>query len=77
MAPGGSFSAELKVFEQHRRQWSRSHPGEFVVIQGTVVVEGFFATYAEALKAGLQKFGVRRSFLVKQVWMTEPVYFVS
>jgi hypothetical protein len=77
MAPPGPFSAELKVFEQHREEWSRSHPGEYVVIQGDVIEEGFFGTYAEALKAGLQKFGVRRGFLVKQVWMTEPVYFVS
>ncbi|HEY6252751.1 MAG TPA: hypothetical protein VI685_22570 [Candidatus Angelobacter sp.] len=71
------FAEELKVFEQHREEWSRAHPGEYVVIQDDVIVDGFFGTYAEALKAGLQKFGVRRSFLVKQVWMTEPVYFVS
>ena len=72
-----SFSKELTVFEQHRVQWWHSNPGEYVVIQDDVVVEEFFATYAEAFKAGLQRFGVRRSFLVKQVWMTEPVYCVS
>jgi hypothetical protein len=77
MAPAGRFSAELKVFEQHREQWLRSHPGKYVAIQDDVIAEGFFGTYAEALKAGLQKFGVRRSFLVKQVWITEPVYLVS
>jgi hypothetical protein len=77
MATTGPFSAELTVFEQHRREWSRSHPGEFVAIQDDVVVEGFFGTYAEAFKAGLRRFGVRRGFLVKQVWITEPVYFVS
>lgn len=77
MATTGLFSAELTVFEQHRREWSRSHPGEYVAIQGDVVVEGFFGTYAEAFKAGLRKFGVRRGFLVKQVWITEPVYSVS
>jgi hypothetical protein len=77
MASTGPFSAELKVFEQHREEWSHSHPGKYVVIQDDVIVEGFFGTYAEALKAGLQKFGVRRGFLVKQVWTTEPVYFVS
>lgn len=68
---------ELQVFEQHRKEWSQSHPGEYVAIQDDVIVEGFFSTYPEAFKAGLRKFGVRRSFLVKQVWMTEPVYFVS
>ena len=77
MAPTEPFSAELKLFEDHRKEWSQSHPGAFVAIQDDVIVEGFFVTYAEAFKAGLAKFGVRRTFLVKQVWMTEPVYFVS
>lgn len=71
------FSVELKVFEQHRQEWSRSHPGEYVAIQDETIVDGFFTTYAEAFKAGLRKFGVRREFLVKQVWITEPVYVVS
>jgi hypothetical protein len=77
MAATGEFSKELKVFEQHREEWSRSHPGEYVVIQDDVIANGFFSTYAEAFKAGVKKFGVRRNFLVKQVWMTEPVYLVS
>ncbi|MGZ4842736.1 MAG: hypothetical protein ACXV5J_13375 [Candidatus Angelobacter sp.] len=77
MATTGPFSRELTVFEQHRKDWSRSHPGEYVVIQDDVIADGFFSSYAEAFKAGLHKFGVRRGFLVKQVWMTEPVYFVS
>jgi hypothetical protein len=76
MATSSQFSAELGVFEMHRRDWALSHPGEFVVIQDGVIAEGFFGTYAEALKAGLQKFGVNRHFLVKQVWITEPVYLV-
>ena len=77
MATTGPFSTELSVFELHRKEWSHLHPGAYVVIQDDVVVEEFFGTYAEAFKAGLQRFGVRRSFLVKQVWITEPVYFVS
>lgn len=77
MAPSGQFSAELAVFEQHRREWSRSHPGEFVVIQGDEIADGFFDTYADALRAGLRKFGARNEFLVKQVWVTEPVYCIS
>ena len=77
MATTGPFSAELTVFEKHRTEWSRSLPGEYVAIQDDVVAQGFFGTYAEAFKAGLQRFGVRRGFLVKQVWITEPVYFVS
>ncbi len=70
------FSAELKVFEKHRHEWLQSHTGAYVVIQDDAIA-GFFDSYADALKAGLQKFGVSRSFLVKQVWSTEPVYLVS
>ena len=77
MSTAELFSAELKVFEQHRGEWSRSHPGDYVVIQDGDIVNGFFGTYADAFRAGLEKFGVSRPFLVKQVWMTEPVYFVS
>jgi hypothetical protein len=71
------FSDELKVFQENRDEWVRSSPGKFVVIQDSTVAEGFFDSYSDALKAGLQRFGVGRSFLVKQVWTTEPEYFVS
>lgn len=77
MADTKLFSKELTVFEKHRKHWSYSHPGEYVVIQDDVILEGFFSTYGDALKAGLKKFGAHRNFLVKQVWMTEPVYFIS
>jgi hypothetical protein len=73
---GDKFSLELAVFERYRREWYRFHPGEFVVIQGEEIADGFFKTYAEALKAGLQRFGAEREFLVKQIWVTEPVYLV-
>ncbi len=76
MAEPNPFSEELKIFEAHRREWSQSHPGEFVAIQDSNV-EGFFTSYSEALKAGLRRFGVKREFLVKQVWLQEPVYCVS
>jgi hypothetical protein len=77
MALTAEFETELKVFEQYRKEWSGTHPGEYVVIQDGVVFEGFFQEYADAFKAGLRRFGVRRPFLVKQVWITEPVYFVA
>jgi len=72
-----SFATELELFERHRREWSKSHPGEYVVIQDHTIVDGFFSDYATAFKAGLQRFGVARSFLVKQIWITEPVYVIS
>lgn len=76
MAATGPFEAELAIFEQHRQEWSRAHPGKFVVIQGKAI-GGFFGSYAEALKAGLEKFDVARDFLVKEVWTTEQVYLIS
>jgi hypothetical protein len=76
MEPTNQFSKELGVFEEHRQEWSRSSPGKFVAIQGEDVA-GFFGTYADALRAGLKKFGVRHEFLIKQVWQTEPVYYIS
>ncbi len=77
MADADLFSIELKVFEQRRREWWDAYPGKYVAIQDDAIAEGFFDTYADALKAGLRKFGVRKVFLVKQVSLTEPVYFVS
>jgi hypothetical protein len=67
---------ELKVFEAHREEWSREHRGKFVVIQDQTILK-FFDEYADAFRAGLERFGVGRSFLVKQIWRTEPVYFVA
>jgi hypothetical protein len=72
----GLFVAENDLFEQHRDEWLRSHPGEYVAIQGGVVAEGFFCTYAEAFRAGLRRFGVSRYFLVKQILASDPIYFI-
>ena len=47
MEPTTPFSAEFRVFERHRAEWSDAHPGKYVAIQDDVV-EGFFGTYAEA-----------------------------
>lgn len=68
---------ELRVFETNRQQWSREHRGKFVVIHDKTVLPGFFDEYADAFRAGLARFGVGRSFLVKQIWKTEPVYFIG
>jgi len=69
--------AELRVFEANRERWSREHRGKFVVIQGDAILADFFDEYADAFRAGLARFGVGRSFLVKQIWRTEPVYFIA
>lgn len=75
--PSDQLATENELFDRHREEWLKSHPGAFVAIQGDSIADGFFSSYAEAFRAGLQKFGVRQAFLVKQVWITEPVYFVS
>lgn len=72
---GKSLQEELRVFEQHRSEWLRSHRGEFVVIVGERVI-GFYSDYESAFKAGLPEAGLRNSFLVKQVWAEDPVYSI-
>jgi hypothetical protein len=69
------FQTELRVFEEHRHEWLQSHSGDFVVIADSTVA-GFYPDYESAFKAGLNKFGVRGNFLVKQVWAEEPVYLI-
>ncbi len=66
---------ELGVFQQHKQEWLRSHPGDFVVISD-ITVAGFYADYESAFRAGLGRFGVQGSFLVKQIWAEEPVYLI-
>jgi len=68
-------ATELEVFGTHYDEWVRDHAGAFVTIQGNQVA-GFFESYADAFKAGLTRFGARQNFLIKQIWRTEPVYFV-
>jgi hypothetical protein len=67
---------ELQVFEQHKREWLASNPGKFVVIAGTTVA-GFYSDYESAFHAGLKRFGVTGTFLVKQVWAEQPVYLIQ
>jgi hypothetical protein len=66
---------ELTVFEQHKREWLQTHPGDFVVIADTTV-GGFYPDYESAFKGGVSRFGTRGNFLVKQIWAEEPVYLI-
>ena len=69
---------ELKVFEENLQGWAQeAQLGKFVVIQDRTVVKGFFDEYEEAFKAGVRQFGASRDFLIKQIWITQPVYFVA
>jgi len=68
-------AAELELFERNKKEWLRSHPGEFVVIAGAKIA-GFYSDYESAFRAGLDTAGLGNSFLVKQVWAEEPVYLI-
>jgi hypothetical protein len=59
---------ETALFEQHREEWRRQHPGKFVVIGGDRVV-GFYDSLESALVAGTRQFGLK-SFLARSV--SEP-----
>ena len=69
--------AELRLFAEHRHEWAQSHLGKFVVIQDQSILKEFFDEYEDAFRAGIRQFGEERNFLIKQVWKTEPVYFVA
>jgi hypothetical protein len=76
MAVESPLEDEIRVFEANRREWAQSHLGKFVVIREDTIVK-FFDEYEEAFRAGIRQFGADRNFLIKQVWKTEPVYFVA
>jgi hypothetical protein len=77
MVPTAEFETELQVFEQHREEWSQANLGKYVVIQGGRYLDQFFDAYEDAFRAGLREFGVSQNFLIKQIWITEPIYFVA
>jgi hypothetical protein len=68
---------ELRIFEEHRPEWSQTNRGKYKVIHGETILDEFFDEYADAFKAGLAAFGAGRSFLVKQIWKKEPIYFIA
>ena len=71
-----AFARELEVYRQHQSEWIGDHDGSFVAIQGDQV-GGFYNSYAEAFRFGLARFGAENEFLIKQICLTEPVYFIS
>jgi hypothetical protein len=68
---------ELRVFNEHHQEWVQSHLGKFVVIQDRTIMKEFFDEFEDAFKAGVGRFGGSRDFLIKQIWKTQPVYFVA
>lgn len=66
---------ELEVYEQHKAEWLPRHENEFVVVAGSKIA-GFYKDYESAWDAGTKEFGPKASFLIKQICMHEPVYFL-
>lgn len=70
-----TLSIDYKFFEAHRSEWSNMHSDEFALVCNRALA-GFYKSYEDAYKAGLQAFGVNSQFLVKQVCAVEPVFFI-
>lgn len=66
---------ELAFYEKHKAEWLPSHENQFVVVaEGEV--GGFYQDYESAWDAGTKKFGLQANFLIKQICLHEPVYFL-
>jgi hypothetical protein len=76
METAAPLEIELGVFNENRTEWVQTHLGKFVVIQDRTIIGQFFDAYEDAFLAGVEQFGTGRNFLIKQIWRTEPVYFV-
>lgn len=71
-----ALETELAFFEANRAEWVKEHETKYAVVQDETLL-GFFDEWEEAFKAGIKAFGGGRNFLVKQVWLIEPVYYVA
>ncbi len=70
-----SLKADFEIFEKRRLEWSRKYEGKYVVMHNGHAL-GFFDNYADAMHAGITKFGVQTEFLVQQVCEEEPVFVI-
>lgn len=64
---------EYQLFKEHRDELLAKGEGKFVLIKGETIVN-IFASYEDALKEGLARFG-NVPFLIKEVRREEDVNF--
>lgn len=64
---------EYEAYKAHKEELLAKNEGQFVLIRENEIIE-VFASYDDALKAGLNKFG-NVPFLVKQIQRDEEVNF--
>ncbi len=75
MSPENPLSRELAFYEIHKSEWLENHENQFVVVSGNQVA-GFFKDYESAWDSGTKRFGLQADFLIKQICLNEPVYFL-
>ncbi len=68
-----ALEAEYEVFNQHRAELLSRGEHKFVLIKGSEIVD-VFASYEDALKEGLKRFG-NIPFLLKEIQREEEVNF--
>jgi hypothetical protein len=66
---------ELAFYERHKAEWLPQYENQFVVVAGDKVA-GFYKDYESAWDAGASEFGPEANFLIKQVCLHDPVYFL-
>jgi hypothetical protein len=66
---------ELAFYEQHKSEWLPRYENQFVVLAKGKIA-GFYKDYESAWDAGTKEFGLQASFLIKQICLHEPVYFL-
>ena len=65
---------EYRFFDHHRAELLAKGEHKFVLIKGHVIVD-VFASYEDALKEGLKRFG-NVPFLIKEIQREEEVNFL-
>jgi hypothetical protein len=66
---------ELAFYEAHKSEWLPRYEDQFVVVAGDRIA-GFYKDYESAWDAGTKEFGLQANFLIKQICLHEPVYFL-
>ena len=70
-----SLESDFIIFEQHRAEWVRTHPGEFVLIHKGQEA-GFYPDYDSAFRVAIRTFGPKSQFLIQQVCAVEPIFVI-
>ena len=62
---------ELEFFKKHKSEYLKTYMGQFVLISGESLL-GNYTTQQQAYESGIQKIGLNKPFLVKQVLPGDP-----